>query len=93
MSDDLIENRQQASNDPKYPRARPLGKTGRVQSSYLLSLAQSATGTKHVTSPKTTETKAAPASVILRDLLSDGVTPVTSKEQKAGSENNRSQKD
>ena len=67
MSDDLIENRQQASNanDPKYARARPLGKTGRVQSSYLLSLAQSARGTKHVTSPKTTETKAVPASVIL----------------------------
>ena len=65
MSDDLIENRQQASNDPKHARARPLGKIGRVQSSYLLSLAQSARGTKHMTSPKTTETKAVPASVIL----------------------------
>ena len=63
MSDNLIENRQQASNDPKYARARPLGKMGRVQSSYLVSLVQSATGTRHVTSPKTKVTKAIPDSV------------------------------
>ena len=38
---------------------------GKVQSDYLLSLAQSGRGTRHVTSPKTKKTTRIPASVNL----------------------------
>ena len=49
----------------KHGRARTLGKMGGVQSSSLLSLAQSGRGARHVRSPQTKGTKAIPASVNL----------------------------
>ena len=52
-------------SNQKCARTKQLGGMGKVQSNYLLSLAQSGRGTRHVTSPKTKERKAIPASVNL----------------------------
>ena len=60
-------------SNQKCARTKQLGGMSKVQTNYLLSLAQSTRAARHVTSPKTKGTNAIPASINLNLAIVQGM--------------------